>query len=427
VTAMRSVRVPSRATSLASAVADSSTSPAASAGSAIRSASRSALPVLLEITSLPHIRLLLGESPGLQILFAGAQRVQQSLRLAAIHGFLVRRLARPRLRLALALLLGSRILALLRLALLLLAISVILRLRLLPLARRIAFLRLGLLLSALPRELVRFRLAGGIRPALVLRAQQQLQVHLGIAVRRVEPQGCAVLPDGLVGVTERLARQSEIVRGLRFQGRIAALQRLGSLAGSLRRLRRIELEQHGGPVEGDPGIVWHPRPGPIVLAQGGLRIVLGRESVAARHVVVLPPVQPFDGAAEGSAHPREDARRPRRLRHHHDALGRREEQREQERGHAAALRRSGPSPRAAAAQSRAKAGQANQGYLSSYWTERRDSNSPLWILSSSGRNFRTPRSAPPPASNAPLPRAVSSPSPLMSVRVRTVRSSLSFL
>src|SRR2546427_9329981 len=117
----------------------------------------------------------------------------------------------------------------------------------------------------------------------------------------------------------------------------------------------------------------------------------------------------------------------RSLRHHHDALGRREEQREQERSHAAALRRSGPSPRAAAAQSRAKAGQANQGYLSSYWTERRDSNSPLWILSSSGRNFRTPRSAPPPASSAPLPRAVSSPSPLLSVRVRTVRPSLSFL
>src|SRR2546428_738736 len=150
---MRSVRVPSRATSLASAVADSSTSPAASAGSAIRSASRSALPVLLEITSLPHIRLLLGESPSLQILFAGAQRVQQSLRLAAIHGFLVRRLARPRLRLALALLLGGRILALLRLALLLLASSGILRRRLLPLARRIAFLRLGLLLSALPRAM----------------------------------------------------------------------------------------------------------------------------------------------------------------------------------------------------------------------------------------------------------------------------------
>src|SRR5256712_8055618 len=179
---MRSVRVRSRASSFASAFASNSASPAeipfhpaeASAGSAMRRASRSALPVLFEITSLPHIRLLLGESPGLQILFAGAQRVQQSLRLAAIHGFLVRRLARPRLRLALALLPGGRILALLRLALLLPARSGILPLRLLPLARRIAFLRLGLLLSALPRELVRFRLAGGIRPALVLRAQQQL-------------------------------------------------------------------------------------------------------------------------------------------------------------------------------------------------------------------------------------------------------------
>src|SRR5437660_6319706 len=109
---MRSVRVPSRATSLASAVADSSTSPAASAGSAMRRASWSALPVLFGITSLPHIRLLLGESPGLQILFAGAQRVQQSLRLAAIHGFFGRRRARSRLRLVLALLGGGRILSL---------------------------------------------------------------------------------------------------------------------------------------------------------------------------------------------------------------------------------------------------------------------------------------------------------------------------
>src|SRR5438445_595874 len=109
------------------------------------------------------------------------------------------------------------------------------------------------------------------------------------------------------------------------------------------------------------------------------------------------------------------------------ALGRGEEQSEQECSHATALRRSGPSPRAAAAQSRTNAGQANQGYLSSYWTERRDSNSPLWIFSSSGRNFRTPRSAPPPASKAPFPRAVNSRSPAISVRVRTVRPSLSFL
>src|SRR5436305_15321006 len=172
---MRSVRVPSRATSLASAVADSSTSPApfpASAGSAMRRASWSALPVLFGITSLPHIRLLLGESPGLQILFAGAQRVQQSLRLAAIHGFFGRRRARSRLRLVFALLGGARILSLLWLALLLLSGCAILRgRRLLPLVGLIALLRLGLLLSALPRELVGLGLAGGIRPALILRAQ----------------------------------------------------------------------------------------------------------------------------------------------------------------------------------------------------------------------------------------------------------------
>src|SRR2546423_310599 len=239
---MRSVRVPSRATSLASAVADSSTSPAASAGSAIRSASRSALPVLLEITSLPHIRLLLGESPGLQILFAGAQRVQQSLRLAAIHGFLVRRLARPRLRLALALLLGGRILALLRLALLLLASSGILRRRLLPLARRIAFLRLGLLLSALPRELVRFRLAGGIRPALVLRAQQQLPGHLGIAARRYsrsmarprDPRTREKTPGGAVGFATTTTRSG----AARSSASRSAVMRRPSGAAVLPRGRR---------------------------------------------------------------------------------------------------------------------------------------------------------------------------------------------
>src|SRR5207302_2239302 len=134
---MRSVRVPSRATSLASAVADSSTSPAeipfhpaeASAGSTMRRASRSTLPVLFGITSLPHIRLLLGESPGLQILFAGPQRVQQSLRLAAIHRFFGRRPARSRLRLLLALLRGGRILSLLWLAPLLMSCCGILRRR----------------------------------------------------------------------------------------------------------------------------------------------------------------------------------------------------------------------------------------------------------------------------------------------------------
>src|SRR5438105_13130776 len=167
---MRSVMVPSRATSLASAVADSSTSPAeipfhpaeASAGSATRRASRSALPVLFGITSLPHIRLLLGESPGLQLLFAGAQRVQQSLRLAAIHGFFGRRRARSRLRLVLALLGGGRILSLLWLALLLLSGCAILRgRRLLPLLVLIALLRLVLLLPSLPLVLCWFVLHVG--------------------------------------------------------------------------------------------------------------------------------------------------------------------------------------------------------------------------------------------------------------------------
>src|SRR5882672_9219070 len=84
----RSSSVPSSATSAASAVADSSTSAAAIAGAARRSARQIALPVLLGITSLPHLGLLLGESPGLQILLARAQGVEQPLGLGPIQGLL---------------------------------------------------------------------------------------------------------------------------------------------------------------------------------------------------------------------------------------------------------------------------------------------------------------------------------------------------
>src|ERR1700737_1710140 len=84
----RSCSVPSSAPSAAAVVADSSTSAAAIAGADIRSARQSALPVLLGITSLPHVGLLLGESPGLQILLARAQGVEQPLGLAAIQGLL---------------------------------------------------------------------------------------------------------------------------------------------------------------------------------------------------------------------------------------------------------------------------------------------------------------------------------------------------
>src|SRR5205814_147582 len=99
-----------------------------------------------------------------------------------------------------------------------------------------------------------------------------------------------------------------------------------------------------------------------------------------------------------------------------------------ERGdHAVLLRQSGPSPSAAAMQRSANAGHANQKYLSSYCTDRRDSMSPFCSLSSSGRSCSTPRSEPLPRRTRPLPREARSRRPATSVRVSTVRPSLSFL
>src|SRR3954466_6384525 len=84
---MRSRSVLSIATWSASALAESSTS-AAAAGSASASARRSALPVLLGITALPLLRLLPGKAPGLQVLLVGPERVEQPLRLRAVHRLL---------------------------------------------------------------------------------------------------------------------------------------------------------------------------------------------------------------------------------------------------------------------------------------------------------------------------------------------------
>src|SRR4051795_11675700 len=87
---MRSVSVSSAAISVASVLAWKSTSAAACAGSASASAraSQSALPVLVEVTSF-HRGLLLRKSPRLEILLARPQRVQQTLRLAAVHRLLI--------------------------------------------------------------------------------------------------------------------------------------------------------------------------------------------------------------------------------------------------------------------------------------------------------------------------------------------------
>src|SRR3981189_2390691 len=147
---MRSSSVPSSATSVASVVADSSTSAAAIAGAEIRSARQSALPVFLGITSLPHLGLLLGEPPGLQILLARAQGVEQPLGLGPIQGLLAAGFGGGCLRLLLWILpLLLRCMALgMVLLLRLLPGRCFLRSRLLLLPGSIAFLRLRLSLWA---------------------------------------------------------------------------------------------------------------------------------------------------------------------------------------------------------------------------------------------------------------------------------------
>src|ERR1700730_15884943 len=211
----RSCNVPSSATSAASVVADSSTSAAAIAGADIRSARQSALPVLLGITSLPHLGLLLGESPGLQILLARAQGVEQPLGLGPIQGLLAAGFGGGCLRLlfGIVLLLLLRCMALgivLLLRVRLLAGSSFLRSRLLLLPRSISLLRLGLLLSALLPRLVLARLSHRVLARLPLRAQQQFQVHLRVHVVRVQREGGTVLADGLVRLAHRFGRERQL-------------------------------------------------------------------------------------------------------------------------------------------------------------------------------------------------------------------------
>src|SRR6267143_650996 len=362
----RSSSVPSSATSAASTVADSSTSAAAIAGAARRSARQIALPVLLGITSLPHLGLLLGESPCLQILLARAQGVEQPLGLGPIQGLIAAGFGGRCLRLLLGILplvlrcMALGIVFLLRVRLL--AGRCYLRSRLLLLPGSIALLRLGLLLRALLPRLVLARFSHRVLARLPLRAQQQFEVQ----------QRCCA-------------------------------------------------------IECDTRILGQPRARLVVLAQGAFGVVLGQQRISQGDVAVVALVQPARDTAERLSDPRQEAGRFHLLRHDHHPVGRGEQEREHGRGHAALRRNSGPSPSAAAAQSSTNAGQANQTYLSSYWTDSRDSNSPFCIFSSSGRNWRTPRSAPWPCSRRPLPRAVSSRRPATSVRVSTVRPCLSFL
>src|SRR3954468_15397328 len=166
---MRSISVPSSATSVPSVLADSSTSPAASAGRERQRARPIALPVLVQVTSLPQVGLLLRESPDLQILLARAQRVQQTLRLGAVHR-LLRAGAAVGLRPRLLLLAGRGLLLLRRIlpGLLPLTLRLLGRGRLL-LVFRLALLRLGLLLALL-RGLVLLRLPHRAAAVPLLRA-----------------------------------------------------------------------------------------------------------------------------------------------------------------------------------------------------------------------------------------------------------------
>src|SRR5689334_22224808 len=210
---MRSIRVPSSATSVASVLADSCTSPAANAGRETQRASPIALPILVDVTSLPQVGLPLREPPDLQILLARAQRVQQALRLAPVHRLLrARPRVWPRLRLLLLArrrpILPRRIL-LVRL-LLLLSLRLLLRRRRPLLVVRLALLRFRLLVALL-RGLVLLRLSRRAAPVPFLGAQQQLQVHLGVRVVRIQGERCSVLADRIVRLPQRLQRQRHLV------------------------------------------------------------------------------------------------------------------------------------------------------------------------------------------------------------------------
>src|SRR2546426_801713 len=286
---MRSKSVPSSGTSEASVLADTSTSPAAWAGSERHSARPSALPILLGFTSLPQVGLLLGEPPDLKILLARPQGVQQALRLGPVHGLVAARLRLGLLPLLVRVLriglLGIGRIGLLR-RLLLLRLRGLLRRRLLLFALRFPFLRLRLLLLTLLRGPVLLRLPRRVPPPLLLRPQQELQVDLGVDVVRIEGQCSAVLPHRLVRLSHRLEREGHLVRRLRLQRRVASLQGAGGLAGGGARHRRIDLEHRGGAVERDSGVLREPRSRLVVLRQRALRVVLRQKRVAARHVVV---------------------------------------------------------------------------------------------------------------------------------------------
>src|SRR5713226_8168810 len=326
--------VPSSATSPASARADTCTSSAASAAEATSKAA-SALPILLDIRP-PLLGLLLPEPPDLEILLSRPQRVEEPLGLAPIHRTVSRRLQFFLLaRLA-------RLGLLLRLTLLLLLLLVVLP---------------GLLLI-----LLLFRSAARLRLLLLalLLAEQQLEVHLGVAILRVELQRARIRGDRLVGPAGLLQRVAEIVGGDGLERRVAFRQPAVRLLHGLRRELGVpRAEQGGGPVVRERR---GPRPvlgydGLLVRLQGALDVACHGARVPLRDVrlgLLHQPAQRAAGPVE-QRRPRSGARVG--LEHRRrpgDQRG------EEERDHAA-LRRNRPSPRAAAAQSSANAGQATYG------------------------------------------------------------------
>src|SRR6266851_5048916 len=204
------------------------------------------------------LTLLLPEPPDLEILLSRPQRVEEPLGLAPIHRtvsrrlqfFLLARLARLGLllRLTLLLLLLSGLL-LLSVLLAFLVLPGLLLLVLLLLLRTL--LLLLVVLPGLLLLLLLFRSAARLRLLLLalLLAEQQLEVHLGVAILRVELQRARIRGDRLVGPAGLLQRVAEIVGGDGLERRVAFRQPAVRLLHGLRRELGVpRAEQGGGPV-----------------------------------------------------------------------------------------------------------------------------------------------------------------------------------
>src|SRR5712664_377901 len=344
-------KVPSSATSSASARADTCTSSAAGAAEATSKAA-SALPILLDIRP-PLLGLLLPEPPDLEVLLARPQGVEETLRLAPIHRtvsrrlqfFLLARLVRLGLLLRLTLLLLLSGLLLLSTLLAVLVLPGLLLLVFLLLLR--ALLLLLVVLPGLRLLLLLFRLAARVRLLL-------------LALLLAELQRARVGGDRVVGPAGLLQRVAEVVRGDGLERRVAFRQPPVRLLHGLRRELGVpRAEQGGGAVVRERG---GPRPvlghvGLLVRVQGTFDVACRGARVPFRHVRLGLLQQP----AQRAAGPVEERRSRRGARVGLDRRRRFSEERgEEERDHAD-LRRSRPSPRAAAAQSSANAGQATYG------------------------------------------------------------------